>query len=200
MTVSNQAGRRKTGTQSRKRLSRYFAALVLSGVAVTMTSGCASGHGFRSGSDSTNSSLFAGVSDLETRVAALEPGMTRDAVFDRLGVDRAQMRKLSRQEVTETLYAAAEPELSGGLEEMEAARQFFNSLEGYRLNYRDVDETTGFSLTRVHKTSTGHDMSVTLIFKDGKLYDTPEISGGPVNDTQSTTYLKVLTRAAPVKL
>lgn len=200
MTVRNENGHRSTGAARRKKLTKIFAAVVLSGAALTMTTGCASSHGFRSGGESTNSALFAGVSDLETRVSALQPGMSREEVFEKLGVTRAQMQKLSRQQVTETLYAGAEPELSGGLEELEEARQFFNSLEGYRLNYRDVDEETGFSLTRVHKQSTGHDMSVTLIFRDGALYDTPEISGGPVNKKSSTTYLKVLTRAAPVKL
>jgi len=63
-----------------------------------------------------------------------------------------------------------------------------------------VDEKTGFSLTRVNKTSTGHDMSVTLIFRDGKLYDMPEVAGGPVNAKSSQTYLKLLIKAAPVPL
>ena len=199
MTNRNVRGDARHVSAGRNRLKVYFASLVLASGAV-LTSGCASVNGFHSGGESTNVSMFNGVSDLEQRVASLKLGMSRAEVFTVLGVNVKSVRKLTRQEVTSTLYAGTRPEISGGLEEMEKARAFFNSLDGYSIRYRDVDEQTSFSFTRVNKTSKGMDVAVALIFKDGKLYDKPEISGGPVNQKSSTTYLKMLTGVAPVKI
>lgn len=155
--------------------------------------GCAGVWSAPAGDDTQNEEAFDSADDLKNRVAQLQPGMDKALVFSILGHAQPEFTQLDRPAITETLYGGSGSAFSGTLDEQERARLFLQSLEGYRMNFRETDRDIGFSSPiRIRRDEEGHHYILTLIFRDGKLFDAPSLSGGPIKGSSSKTFFDFL--------
>jgi hypothetical protein len=139
--------------------------------------------------ETTNSGAFNGSGDLETRLNTIQVGMSKDEVFSAIGLPEQRMQRLNRAEIKVALYGSPDQELEGTEEQV---RQFFSDIEGYSFRYRDIDKDRSLTASfKVKTESEGTDMRVSLVFKSGKLYDRPDITGGVVNDTDRDPIIKI---------
>jgi hypothetical protein len=165
-----------------------FAHLVVLCLATGILGACASSLPVPGGDDKQNVGMFKSEDDLKIRVAQLTPGMQKDLVFALLGRDEHDFTRLDRPAISESLYGGGAAGFNGNLEEQERARQFLQTLEGYRLVYRYIDRDLGFSSpVRVQRIESGFNYTLTLIFHEGRLIDKPMLSGGVVSGSSSKT-------------
>ena len=146
------------------------------------------------GSDSINKSYYDSNADLETWVNSLEVGMSREETFARLGRVQKDFRRLARNEIVGVLFGGEDAGIPVHFYTDENILSFLDSLEGYRIDYKTVKRRHGFtSVIRVQTDAKGFDYRLNLIFKDGKLYQKPVLTGGQVNTTSSKTIFDYLT-------
>lgn len=164
--------------------SSLISAFVLSSALLT-TSACT----MIDSRETTNSGAFNGSGDLEARLDTIEVGMSKDDVFNALGLPEQNMQRLNRSEIKAALYGSPDQELEGTEEQV---RQFFSDIDGYSFRYRDIDKDRSLTASfKVKTESEGTDIRVSLIFKQDKLYDKPDLSGGMVNDTDRDPIIKI---------
>lgn len=145
------------------------------------------------GDDDTNGSFYDSPQDLIHRVNQLYPGMSHGQVFHILKRHAAELTKLSRTEIMSAMYGSQNAQFDGSLAEQEKARLFLQSLYGYRLEFANVDREHGFSSPlRIRTQKSGYRYTVLLIFRQGRLFDKPILSGGVVNDSSSKTVFDYL--------
>lgn len=146
------------------------------------------------GSDSINKSFYDSNADLESWVNSLEVGMSREETFARLGRVQKDFRRLARNEIVGVLFGGEDAGIPVHFYTDENILSFLDSLEGYRIEYKIVKRKHGFtSLIRVQTDAKGFDYRLNLIFKDGKLYQKPFLTGGQVNNSSSKTLFDYLT-------
>ena len=155
--------------------------------------GCAGMLPVPGGDDQQNKALYKSENELKSRVAQLGPGMGKAMVFSILGREERDFIRLDRPAITTALYGGSGAGFSGTLEQQEQARQFLQSLEGYKLTYKFVDKDHGFtSPIRVRTEERGYNYTLTLIFQNGILFDQPSLSGGKVDESSSRTFFDYL--------
>lgn len=140
------------------------------------------------GTDAVNKSFYDSNADLETWVNSLEVGMTREETFARLGRAQKDFRRLTRSEIVGVLFGGEDAGIPVHFYTDENILTFLDSLEGYRIEYKTVKRRHGFtSLIRIQTDAKGFDYRLNLVFKDGKLYQKPFLTGGQVNNTDTRT-------------
>lgn len=145
------------------------------------------------GSDAVNDSLYDSNANLKEWVDSLEPGMSKAEVFARLGRVERDFSRLDRGEIVGTLFGGKDAGIPIHFRTEEDIMHFLNSLEGYRLAYKRVKRKHGFSsLIRIQTDEKGYDYEISLIFKNGTLYQKPFLAGGVVNEKSSKTLFDYL--------
>lgn len=172
-------------------LSISISCIVL--VCVSLTA-CAQFLPVPGGSDAVNMSLYGSDQHMKDRLGGLEPSMTREKVFQRLDVQEENLTRLTREEIIAALFGGREVSISGNFAEREHFRKLLQTLEGYRLDYKDVKKNHGFSSPiRIRTEEEGVQYSTLLLFQYGKLIEKPVLTGGAVSHTSSKTLFDWLT-------
>lgn len=165
--------------------------LLLACAASLMTSGCAGT--LPGGTETVNEQFFDDGQKLESWVNSLETGMSKGEVFARLGRLETDFLRLNRSEIIGVIFGGEDAGIPLHFRTDEDILVFLESLRGYRLNYRRVKRKHGIaSLIRLQTDEKGFDYSLSLVFKDGKLYQKPFLAGGLVNDTKTQTIFDYL--------
>lgn len=164
-------------------LKSIFMATVLA-VAVPFMTGCSTLN-----SDiETNTQYFNDVATLDTRLDALQVGMSKAEVFETLGMDEGDMQSLDRKDIKVALYGSEDQVIQGTEAEV---RAFFSDMEGLQFDYENIERKRTFrGLLKIQTEDVGHDLSVTLVFKNGELYENPVRSGGKVNSKDRDPIIK----------
>lgn len=145
------------------------------------------------GTDSINKSYYDSNADLEAWVASLEPGMSKPEVFARLGRVEKNFKRLTRSQIVGSLFGGEDAGIPVHFHTDESILAFLESLEGYRIEHKNVKRRHGLaSPIRLQTDSKGYDYVLNLIFKDGKLYQKPYLTGGQVNVTSTKTIFDYL--------
>ncbi len=155
--------------------------------------GCAGRFPVPGGSDAVNRTFFSTQEDLLIRLNNIHLNMTEDEVFMALGHDRDDLVRLERNQIVTALYGSTSLQFRDGTPEHESSSNFLQSLYGYRMYYKVLDRKHGFSSPiRIRTDETGFDYAVTLVFREGTLYERPILTGGTVNRSSSATIFDYL--------
>jgi hypothetical protein len=161
--------------------------------AMLALAGCAGIAPVPGGTDSVNSAYYSNEMDFKSRVGQLQPGMGESQVLYILGRTREEMRQLNRNEILSALYGANTMQMMNSVAAREETTVFMRSLYGYQLQYKDVSKDHGFvNPFRIRTEEEGFSYTVNLIFKNGLLLERPDLSGGVVHDTSSSTFFDYL--------
>jgi hypothetical protein len=145
------------------------------------------------GTDAVNKSFYNSNADLESWVDSLDTGMPREEVFARLGRTQKDFRRLARSEIVGVLFGGEDAGIPVHFYTDESILSFLDSLDGYRIEYKTVKRRHGFSSPiRLQTDAKGFDYSLSLIFKEGKLYQKPYLTGGRVNNSSTRTLFDYL--------
>lgn len=151
--------------------------------------GCAGFLPVPGGGEAVNRSFYAMPDDLLARLGNMHPGMNEADVYAALGRGKEDMIRLERNQIVTALYGSTSVEFRDGAPEHEEGSRFLQSLYGYRLYYKAVEREHGFSSPiRIRTDESGFDYAVTLIFREGILYERPIVAGGVVNRSSSHTF------------
>ena len=165
-----------------------FMVLVLGGL-----SGCAWGLPVPGGDDKINEGFYSSEQELKDIAVQLRPGMTEQQVFMILGRTNDQLLRMDKDEIVSTLYGGGNAAFQGTLQEREYARQWLETLYGYKLHFKVVKSKHGFSSPiRLKTREEGFSYTLKLIFWQGRLFDRPILAGGPVEETSSSTIFDYL--------
>ena len=168
--------------------------MVLALLAAGAVAGCSGILPVPGGDDEENQSFYTSEEELKTLVAQLQPGMDKALAFSMLRRSEHDFVKLDSPGIMESLYGGSGGGFSGTLQEREQARLFLQSLEGYRFSFKLVDRELGFSSPiRIKTDQSGYQYTLTLIFREGRLFDQPILSGGVVDGSNSKTFFDYLT-------
>lgn len=145
------------------------------------------------GSDSVNKSYYTSNADLEAWVTSLEPGMSKGETFARLGRVEKDFKRLTRSQIVGALFGGEDAGIPVHFYTDENILAFLDSLEGYRIEHRNVKRRHGLSSPiRLQTDATGYDYVLNLVFKDGKLYQKPYLTGGKINAVSTKTLFDYL--------
>ncbi|HYD18595.1 MAG TPA: hypothetical protein VEF76_08965 [Patescibacteria group bacterium] len=162
---------------------------------------CAKGAPVPGGSEAVNQPYFNSGNDLKERVNKLYPGMTEAEAFRTLGVKKEQMTLLDRIGIRKALFGGENAPLPGTPEEQMEIYTVIQESTGYKLDYKDVRKKHGLSSPiRMQTDEKGVSYSVTMVFHGGNLLEKPVLSGGLVNETDSTTIFDFLNPGTAIGL
>ncbi len=165
--------------------------LVLSIVLLGL-SACANHMPVPGGTEDTNTACFKSINDMQARILAMTPGMTEDQVLAKLCRKKDSLTRLTREQIRIALLGSANESFPGMTANEDA--QLIQNLDGYTLSYKSISRDHGFvNPIRIRTNETGFNYTVTLIFKDGRLFTQPLLSGGPVDSTTSGTLFDFIT-------
>ncbi len=155
-------------------------------------SACADHMPMPGGTEDVNSACFKSIADMQARILSMKPGMPEDQVFAKLCRKKDDLTELTRQQIRVALLGGSNVTFPGLTPSEDS--QLIESLYGYTLSYKSINRDHGFvNPIRIRTNETGFNYNVTLIFKDGKLFSPPLLSGGPVNTTTSGTIFDFIT-------
>lgn len=168
---------------------------------VLCAQGCAEKAPVPGGTTAINQPYFNSGNDLKTRVDKLTPGMSEDEALKTLGIKKAQMTLLDRIGIRKALFGGENAPLPGTPEEQMEIYTIIQESIGYKLDYKDTYRKHGLSSPiRLQTDEKGVSYSVTMVFHDGTLLEKPVLSGGPINDTDSTTIFDFLNPGTAIGL
>jgi len=145
------------------------------------------------GSDTINKNFYESDADMRERVAGLQVGMSKEQVFDALGRTEDDLILLGRDEILSALYGGKVNGFALQGAGLSYDRSLLQSLEGYKLIYKNVKRKHGVSSPISMRTNeVGYSYVSTFIFKEGKLYEKPILSGGAVDSSSSKTVFDYL--------
>lgn len=163
--------------------------------------GCAEKAPVPGGTTAVNQPYFNSGHDLKTRVDKLTPGMSEEEALKVLGIKKAQMTLLDRIGIRKALFGGENAPLPGTPEEQMEIYTIIQESIGYKLDYKDTYRKHGLSSPiRLQTDEKGVSYSVTMVFHDGALLEKPVLSGGPINDTDSTTIFDFLNPGTAIGL
>ncbi len=163
--------------------------------------GCAGSAPVPGGTTAVNQPYFTSGNDLKTRVDKLSPGMSEDEALKVLGIKKVQMTLLDRIGIRKALFGGENSPLPGTPEEQMEIYTIIQESTGYKLDYKDTYRKHGLSSPiRMQTDEKGVSYSVTMVFHDGALLEKPVLSGGPINDTDSTTIFDFLNPGTAIGL
>jgi len=167
--------------------------IFISMLALSMSlSACADHMPVPGGTADCNQACFSSIADMQARILSMQPGMKESEVFTKLCEKRESMTRLNRGEIRTALLGG--PDVLFASDNGETDAQIIQSLYGYSLSYKSVKSQHGFtSPIRIRTNETGYAYIVTLIFREGKLYAKPILTGGLVNNVTSGTLFDFIT-------
>jgi len=175
-------------------LARLFGLMLASLICLGMA-GCAGT--LPGGTETVNENLFDDIHTLKEWVDSLEPGMSKGEVFARLGRLERDFTRLDRSQIIGVIFGGEDAGIPAHFKTDEDILHYLESLEGYRVQYRRVKRKHGLaSIIRLQTDESGYDYSLSLIFKNGVLYQKPFLAGGLVNDTETQTIFDYLSPGA----
>ncbi len=170
-------------------------------MAILCMQGCAGSAPVPGGTTAVNQPYFNSGNDLKIRVDKLTPGMSEDEALKVLGIKKAQMTLLDRIGIRKALFGGENSPLPGTPEEQMEIYTIIQESIGYKLDYKDTYRKHGLSSPiRLQTDEKGVSYSVTMVFHDGTLLEKPVLSGGPINDTDSTTIFDFLNPGTAIGL
>ena len=162
---------------------------------------CAGSAPVPGGTEAVNQPYFTSGNDLKSRVEKLNPGMSEDDVLKTLGIKKVQMTLLDRIGIRKALFGGENAPLPGTPEEQMEIYTIIQESTGYKLDFKDIYRKHGFSSPiRMQTDEKGVNYSVTMVFHDGALLEKPVLSGGPINETDSTTIFDFLNPGTALSL
>lgn len=170
---------------------------VLIGVAaaVLVLGACAGVLPVPGGTEAMNEACFSSPADMESRLAKLAPGMPEDQVLAEVCRRKEGLLQLDRRDIRIALLGGENipfPDAPTADEQ-----DLMRGLYGYKLNFKSIKRKHGFtSPIRIRTDETGFNYSVTLIFRDGRLFEKPILSGGVVKGSHSGTLFDFITPGA----
>lgn len=165
--------------------------ILLAGFLCLGMSGCAGT--LPGGTDTVNENLFDDTKLLEQWVESLEPGMSKGEAFARLGRLERDFTRLDRSQIIGVIFGGEDAGIPTHFNSNEDILVYLQSLEGYRLHFRRVKRKHGIaSPIRLQTNENGFDYNLSLIFKNGVLYQKPFMAGGVVNDIETQTIFDYL--------
>lgn len=170
--------------------SKLFIATVF--MMMLVMAGCTRGFPLPGGNDRINEKLYESDDDLLKKLADVKRGMTYGEVFQTLGHQDNDLIIMSRAEIIQALYGSSDVRFDGSMEEslhdMDNGQSFLQTLYGYKFTYRVTDREHGLqSPIRLRTDENGYSYTVRLIFRGGKLFENPIVSGGIVDTSSSRT-------------
>jgi len=121
----------------------------------------------KSGEQDVNTELFQSREDMISRANALRPGMSKKAVFEKLGIDPARCEIMSTAGVQTSLYGNSQ--VQGTPEQLEAFSKKIAKMEGYALPYREIKSNSSLGFGKMKIEKTGYDLRLVIIFNRDKL-------------------------------
>ncbi len=120
-----------------------------------------------SGEQDVNTTLFKSKEELKVRATELQPGMSRKATFETIGVAPEKFERMSAQDVQMCIYGNSQ--VQGTPEQLEQFKNRMLAYEGYALPYREIksNKSLGFGKMKVNKT--GYDLRLVLVFEKNRL-------------------------------
>jgi hypothetical protein len=163
-------------------------------VITLFSQGCAKGLPLPGGDERINEDFYESDEDMLEKLGQIKRGMTYAEVFEVLGHPQNELIILSRAEIIQALYGSSDIQVAHpSLEDMGNGTGFLQSLYGYKFNYRVIDKEHGLSSPiRLRTREHGYSYSVTLIFRGGRLFENPIVSGGVVEGSSSSTVFDYL--------
>lgn len=127
-----------------------------------MLGGC-----MKTGEQDVNTELFDSQEDMMSRAEQLKPGMTKKAVFEKLGIDPDRCEIMSTAGVQMSLYGNSQ--VQGSPDQLEAFSRKIAKMEGYALPYREIKSNSSLGFGKMKVEKTGYDLRLVMIFNRGKL-------------------------------
>ena len=181
---------RKNNFSSKKLLLAFTASTAL------LLGGCGTISPLNS-SEETNDSMFAGYSDMQKKVDSLRPGMSKSETLAILGVKPEMLTTLDNSQIADAMFGKTS--LMVPFEKREESKQYFSTLEGFKLHIRKVDAHNSWSLTHSNKNFVGYDVSYTLVFEKDVLIYKSKPAGGFINEKTREGWLNGFSPMSQVK-
>ncbi len=162
-------------------------------IAILLSFNLAACSGIPTKENFENTDLFKNQADIMQRSEQLHLGLEKKEVFRILGIDPEDLSRISKSEIQNALYG--ESILTGNKDDLERARDFFKDIEGYKIKYTELKSRASLSFSRIHTTTKGTDMSLTIIFKSGVLLEPPMITGGNIDNKRSKNIIYIFQNA-----
>lgn len=172
----------KTDRAGFRRLAAALVAIVL------LAGGCAGVAPVPGGTDTENLAYYDSKEYLLSLLSTLKPGTPEPVVFQRLDRKRSDFTILKRDEVMTALLGTSNVEVRNSASEQDISNSLLQTLYGYRLNYTNIERRHGFTNPiRIRTDESGFSYTVILIFRQGRLFERPIVTGGIVNKNSSKT-------------
>ena len=159
-----------------KSLKRVFAAVT---IAAGLT-GCATLH-------NTNSNLYNGGNDVESRYSQLRKGMTMNEFVAVMGNDITQQWQ-DIDNVAKTEVKCGCQLKVDSLDKMDAAANQVAQMDGFQITYEDVVSDPHYFGIRKKVETDGYSVTMRFVFENGRL-SAWDRKGGPVHQKRSTPYI-----------
>jgi len=172
-------------------LLAQLSGLMLASLICLWLAGCAGT--LPGGTETVNENLFDDTKMLQQWVDSLQPGMSKGEVFARLGRLERDFTRLDRSQIIGVIFGGEDAGIPSHFQADEQILAYLESLEGYRLQFRRVKRKHGIaSPIRLQTNENGFDYRLSLVFKNGALYQKPFLAGGVVNDIETQTIFDYL--------
>ena len=169
----------------------------LSAVFLFVLGSCAGFFPVPGGTDTSNAEFYGTREDFLAHLSTISPGMTEQEALDKLGRKKDDLVQLSRNEIVMALLGTNNVEFK---DNQDSDRTFSRSLYGYRMNFKFTERKHGFSSPiRIKTDERGFDYAVTLIFREGRLFEKPILTGGVVNNSSSKTFFDFITPGTAIE-
>lgn len=145
-----------------------------------------------SGEHDINTELFKSKDDMQERLTALKPGMSKEQVFKTIGIKPNKFKKLNVQDTQICLYGNSL--VQGTPEQLEKFRDKMSKLEAYTLPYREIKSSSSLGFAKVRVQKTGYDLKLVLVFDKGRLAKTMIEGTEEVKETEEEYLWQTLFR------
>ena len=155
-----------------------------------------------------NKDIFQSADIFQNRVETLDIGMSKQQVLGILSksssdasayknTEKAMLSIEDKREKRLAVYGDGRAPLT--LSEKEEERVYMNRLDVFRIPFKDILSKETFAFSNIKDSERGYSMSVTLIFKDGKLLENPKIDGGFARKEEKESVFKSISKISPLK-
>ena len=144
------------------------------------------------GSSEVNRKCFGSIAEMQARLLEMHIGQAEGEILTKLCANRESLRRLERGEIRTALLGG--PSVLFAQDNGETDAEVIQNLYGYSMTYKQVKSVHGFtSPIRIRTDEKGFHYTITLIFRNGMLFEKPLLTGGMVNDRKSSTLFDFLT-------
>lgn len=141
------------------------------------------------GTNAVNENFYKSKDEFLQKLDSIHYGMSEQEVFQILNRQPRELVRLKRDEIVMALLGADNITFKDSLQD----KDLLQSLYGYRLTYKRVKRVHGFSSPiRIRTKEDGFEYNAVLVFRDGRLFERPILTGGVVDATSSKTFFDLL--------